>query len=84
MANVHNTVFYTGSTNDLRRRAKEHISPNERGFTQKYRITKIVWYETFSDPVAAIAAEKKIKGWIRKRKIELIKSMNPTFADLMK
>ncbi len=48
MTNIHNTVFYTGVTNDLERRAKEHISLNEHGFTQKYRITKIVWYETFS------------------------------------
>ena len=84
MTNSHNTVFYTGVTNDLSRRAEEHVASWESGFTQKYRIVKVVWYETFSDPVAAIAAEKKIKGWVRKKKIALIKSENPKFTDLIK
>ncbi len=84
MANIHNTVFYTGVTNDLRRRTEEHTSLGERGFTQKYHITKVVWYETFSEPIMAIAAEKKIKGWKRSKKIALIKDANPTFSDLLK
>jgi putative endonuclease len=67
MTNAYNTVFYTGITNNLLRRAEEHISHDENGFTQKYRIVKIVWYETFSDPITAIVAEKKIKGWTRKK-----------------
>jgi putative endonuclease len=84
MTNIHNTVFYTGITNDLGRRTEEHTFAGEPGFTQKYRVTKVVWYEEFLDPMSAIAAEKKIKGWVRKKKIALIKNSNPTFADLMK
>lgn len=84
MTNIHNTVFYVGITNDIRRRAEEHISRGENGCTQRYHIVKIVWYEIFPDPTTAIAAEKKIKGWTRKKKITLIKNLNPTFTDLMK
>ena len=84
MANFHNTVFYTGVTNNLSRRTKEHLSPKENGFTQRYHIIKIVWYAAFPDPISAITAEKKIKGWARKKKIALIKTINPTFSDLMK
>ena len=84
MTNIHNTVFYTGITNDLLRRTDEHISPDEKGFTQRYHVAKVVWYEMFPDPATAIAAEKKIKGWTRKKKIALVKNSNPVFADLIK
>lgn len=84
MTNIHNTVFYIGVTNNLRRRAEEHFISDQNDFTQRYHIVKIVWYDIFPDPTAAIAAEKKIKGWTRKKKIALIKSTNPTFADLMR
>ena len=84
MTNMHDTVLYAGVTNNLQRRALEHVSREEQGFTQKYRIVKVVWYEIFSNPVLAIAAEKRIKGWSRKKKIALIKKENPYFRDLLR
>lgn len=80
--NNRNTVFYTGVTNNLSRRIFGHKNKSLKGFTSQYNIIKLVYYETFNSPEEAIAAEKKIKGWIRKKKIELIKSVNPEFRDL--
>ncbi len=82
MANRINTVLYTGVTNDLQRRVYEHKNKLTKGFTEKYNITKLVYYEVFSNPEEAIAAEKKIKGGSRKNKIDLIESINPDFNDL--
>lgn len=81
--NVHNTVLYTGITNDIGRRMDEHRRKAISGFTAKYNIIKLVWYETFLSPTEAIAAEKRIKGWRRERKLSLIKDLNPKFADLL-
>jgi len=81
--NNRDTVLYTGVTNDLNRRIFEHKNKLVKGFTSQYNITKLVYYETFNSPEEAISAEKKIKGWIRKKKIELIKSTNPDFRDLL-
>ena len=80
--NPHNTVFYTGITNNLSRRMFEHKSKIIPGFTSRYNICKLVWYDIFRTPTEAIAAEKLIKGWRREKKIALIKSMNPEFKDL--
>lgn len=80
--NKANTVIYTGMTNDLGRRIYEHKNKLLPGFTSKYNINKIVYYETFNSPREAIQAEKKIKGWSRVKKINLIKSKNPDFKDL--
>ncbi len=77
-----NTVLYTGVTNDLKRRMQEHKEKLIAGFTSKYNVNKLVWYDSFSSPIEAITAEKKIKGWVRKKKIELIKVNNPNFNDL--
>jgi putative endonuclease len=60
----------------------EHKSKLVKGFTQKYNIDKLIFYEVFPDPYSAIAAEKKIKSWSRKKKINLIKNKNPKFEDL--
>ncbi len=81
--NNRNTVFYTGITNDLSRRIFEHKNKLVKGFTSQYNITKLVYYEVFNSPEEAIVAEKKIKGWIRKKKIDLIKNINPEFRDLI-
>ncbi|MFH0819983.1 MAG: GIY-YIG nuclease family protein [bacterium] len=80
--NKRNTVFYTGITSDLAKRMWQHKQKEVKGFTSKYNINKLVYYEIFSNPQEAIAAEKKIKGWTRKKKIDLIKEINPEFKDL--
>ncbi len=81
--NKRNTVIYTGITNDLNRRMYEHKNKLVKGFTKKYNIDKLIYYEVFSNPEEAIMAEKKIKGWTRKKKIDLIKENNPKFMDLL-
>lgn len=78
-----NTVLYTGVTNDLHRRAWEHKNKLLPGFTSKYNVMKIVYYETFGNPEEAIVAEKKIKGWTRRKKITLIENKNPSWKDLV-
>lgn len=82
MTNWNNKVLYTGITSDLYRRTYEHKNKLIDGFTKKYNVTKLVFFEEFSQVDDAIINEKKIKGWIRKKKIELIKSKNPDFEDL--
>ena len=76
-------TLYVGVTNNLPRRVYEHKNKLVKGFTEKYNIDKLVWYEIFNNPVDAIAAEKKIKGWTRIKKIALIKSKNPKFEELL-
>jgi len=75
-------TLYTGITNDLERRVLEHKSKQIPGFTQKYNITQLVYYEETDDIGIAIAREKQIKGWLRKKKIDLIETMNPHWVDL--
>jgi len=81
MANAHDTVFYTGVTNDLQRRVLEHRE-GKGGFTKKYNVTKLVYFECGNDVNIAIAREKQIKGSSRKRKVDLIESMNAEWKDL--
>lgn len=78
----HSRTLYTGVTNNLLRRVMEHKKKELPGFTQKYNITQLVFYEETDDISVAIAREKQIKGWLRKKKIDLIETMNPTWADL--
>lgn len=75
-------TLYTGVTNDLERRVYEHKQGLVKGFTSKYKITVLVYYEVTSDITAAIAREKQIKGWLRARKIALVESLNPGWRDL--
>ncbi len=75
-------VLYTGVTNDLARRASQHKLGLIAGFTSKYRVTRLVHFEEFSDIRDAIAREKEIKGWKRSRKISLVAGRNPTWEDL--
>lgn len=69
-------------TNNLLRRIYEHKSKRIEGFTKKYKLKKLVYFEEFTDVNDAITAEKKIKGWLRIKKIKLIESKNPTWEDL--
>lgn len=80
LTNKSNTL-YVGVTNDLERRLHEHTTKNDH-FTSKYNINKLIYYQEFDQVVDAINAEKKIKGWTRKKKIALIKTINPQFNDL--
>jgi putative endonuclease len=75
-------TLYTGVTNDLQRRVFEHKHHLVEGFTEKYNITKLVYFEETSDVREAICREKQIKGWLRKKKIALIESINPEWKDL--
>jgi len=75
-------VLYTGVTGNLQRRVLEHKYDTEAGFTTDYRIHRLVYYETFHYIGNAIAREKEIKGWLRSKKVALIRSFNPTWEDL--
>ena len=70
-------ILYTGVTNKLERRIYEHKHGAVEGFTKKYNLTTLVYYETTDDVRSAIAREKQIKGWLRGKKIALIESVNP-------
>jgi len=82
MTNAHNTVLYTGVTNNLQRRVLEHRSGKGSAFTRKYNIVKLVYFECGNDVNIAIAREKQIKAGSRKKKIDLINSMNLDWKDL--
>ena len=83
MTNEGNTVLYTGVTNDLKRRVREHRMDLHPGsFTARYRLHKLVYYDVTTDIHAAIAYEKKIKAGPRRKKIELIENMNHEWTDL--
>ena len=75
-------VLYIGVTGDLLRRVMEHKDMRAPGFTARYRVTELVYFEAFGDIRIAIAREKQIKGWLRARKIALIESCNPQWRDL--
>ena len=83
MTNAHKTVLYTGVTNDLIRRVYEHKTHlDKRSFTAQYNVETLVYYEVTTNPDAAIAREKQIKGWNRNRKNKLISIKNPEWKDL--
>ena len=78
MTNKTNTVLYTGVTNSLERRVFEHKTKKNKGFTQKYNAIKLVYYEKFNNIHLAIRREKEIKGWVRRKKNNLVELMNPS------
>lgn len=82
MTNKNNTVLYTGATNDLYSRVYEHKKKINPGFSARYNTDKLVYYECFYDVESAFKREAQIKSWSRRKKIELITSMNPTWQDL--
>lgn len=83
LSNDFNSVVYVGVTNDITRRLAEHKSGVIEGFTKKYNVHKLVYCECHNDVKAAIAREKQIKRWSRKKKDFLIESINPDWSDLL-
>jgi len=82
LTNASATVLYTGVTNDLKRRVREHKEGTFPGFTKKYNVRRLVYFEAYDDIRDAIAREKKLKRWRRSWKIDLIRAQNPSFRDL--
>jgi putative endonuclease len=82
MTTITNTTLYTGVTNNLQRRVLEHRSNTGSKFTSKYKLYKLVYYEDGKDINVALAREKQIKAGSRRKKIELIESLNPHWEDL--
>ena len=82
LTNKHNTVLYVGVTNNLYRRLSEHKQELVEGFTKRYHVHKLIYFETTTDVTAAIEREKQIKSWSRMRKEQLIATANPTWRDL--
>lgn len=82
MTNFENGTLYTGVTNDLVRRVWEHKNKLVEGFTKKYELDKLVYFEVFEDVNYAISREKQIKGGSRKKKLDLINNFNKEWKDL--
>lgn len=82
LSNTRNTVLYTGVTSNLVKRIYEHKNKMVDGFTKKYNLQKLVYYEVFDDIPNAIIREKQIKGWLRSKKISLIDNFNLEWVDL--
>jgi len=75
-------TLYTGMTNNIKKRVYEHKKHLIEGFTDKYNVTKLLYFETFSEPTSAIKREKQIKSWRRQKKVALIDTKNPGWEDL--
>ncbi len=82
LTNKSDKVMYIGVTNDLKRRLYEHKKELVEGFTKKYHINKLVYYEAYKNIKDAILREKRLKGLLRIRKNELVETMNPEWVDL--
>lgn len=82
LTNKNNSVLYVGVTKDIVRRIWEHKSKLIEGFTKKYNVDKLVYYEKFNDPNSAIAREKQLKAGSRKKKLDIINSFNNNWKDL--
>lgn len=82
MTNKRNTVLYSGVTSDMKKRVYEHKQKIASGFTSRYNINKLVYFEVFEDSYSAISREKQIKGGSRIKKIKLVESTNKDWKDL--
>ena len=82
LTNKHHTVLYTGVTSDLEKRVWEHKYKVYRGFSARYNVDQLVYYQSYHDSYEAIAREKQIKAGSRQKKIDLINEMNPEWEDL--
>ncbi len=82
LATDRNGTLYVGMTNDLVRRVHEHKEDVVKGFTKKYGVHRLVHFDEFEDPTAALQREKNLKHWVRKWKTDLIEVGNPTWRDL--
>lgn len=78
----HSRTLYTGMTNHLERRVFQHKQKQADTFTRRYNITRLVWFSRFRTALEAIRMEKRIKGWLRQKKIQLIEAGNPEWKDL--
>ena len=83
LTNSTNRVLYTGVTNNIEKRLYEHKTKAVKGFTARYNVHKLVYFETTTEIYSAIQREKQIKGFTRDKKVNLINSVNPAWADLM-
>lgn len=84
LTNKNHTVLYTGMTRDLRTRVYEHKEKLHKGFTARYNVDKLVYFERFSHAEEAVEREKQIKAGSRKKKLDLINRFNPDWIDLYK
>ncbi len=75
-------ALYIGITNDIERRVLEHKQKQVEGYARRFSTDRLLYFEEFNHPADAIAAEKKLKGWLRKKKLALIRTINPKFRDL--
>ncbi|MEJ2487160.1 MAG: GIY-YIG nuclease family protein [Anaerolineales bacterium] len=75
-------TLYTGVTNHLLRRMDEHKGGKLEGFTKRYKVNRLIYFEETTDIYAALEREKQIKGWTRKKKLDLVRTLNPKFEDL--
>ena len=82
LTNWNNEVMYIGVTNNLERRIYEHKNKLADGFTKKYNVNKLVYYEHGNDAESAMMREKQLKGWLRKKKNTLVETLNPEWCDL--
>jgi len=82
LTNKHHNVLYTGVTNDLERRCHEHKQKKIKGFTQKYNVDKLIYFESFDSIDTAISREKKIKGFSKAKKLALINKVNSDWKEL--
>ena len=82
MTNSLTTTLYTGMTNDLERRVYEHKKKLIEGFTKKYNLDRLVYFEETEDVQSALGREKQLKGWVRRRKAALVEDANPSWRDL--
>ncbi len=82
LAGKRNGTLYTGMTSDIRQRMRQHKGKDFEGFTSKYGVDKLVWYEMYDNPRDAIAREKQIKKWRRVWKLKVIEELNPEWKDL--
>ena len=82
LVNKTNSVMYVGVTNDLKRRIYEHKNEIIDGFTKRYKVHKLVYFEVYSDSINAIKREKQLKKWIREKKNDLVVKNNPEWKDL--
>ncbi len=83
LTNKNKKVLYIGVTNDLYRRVSEHKNREREGFTKRYCVDKLIYYETFSDIMDAISREKQLKAWRREKKEVLIATQNPNWDELL-
>jgi len=82
MTNRSRVVLYTGVTNSLVRRLWFHANTSKQSFAKRYKVDRLVYYESFDDPRVAISREKEIKGWRREKKNDLVRTLNPKWEDL--